>query len=240
MSDRPPKLPSVALLVVWGSQVLTLGEKVVWYHDWTLDQGGPDGSYISHASLSARLGGSLSPATISTTRQRLKRLTLHHALVRVDARNLGWVSVLPVGFTPRLPREAAGLAVSLDTHLRKLEAWVKESGRHAPDSPVRPYQTERWPRTSQSEPLATAMGGLGGLSSQSLQRETPLSSAVSSTSEKRDEKGVGALAPEDEKRDRLREEWNAWTRLKAGCTLSPEEHDLVRSYQRRLQRRETA
>lgn len=240
MSERPPKLPPAALLVVWGSQVLTLGEKVVWYHDWTLDQGGPDGSYISHASLSARLGASLSAATISTTRQRLKRLTLHHALVRADARNLGWVSVLPVGFTPRIPKEAAGLAVALDTHLRKLEAWVKESGRHAPDSPVRPYQVDREPRTSPPESLATAMGGLGGLSSAVPKRETPLSSAVNSTSEKRDEKGVGALAPQDEKRDRLREEWAAWTRLKAGCTLSPEDNELVQAYQARLKRRETA
>lgn len=132
MTDRPPKLSPLALLVVWGARTLTLGEKVVWYHDWALDQGGADGSYISHESMEARLGGSLTGSTVSKVRQRLKRLTLHEPLRRRDARNLGWVSTLPHQCIPRTYREAPAMAAALDEYLAKMVAWSEQGTDERP------------------------------------------------------------------------------------------------------------
>ena len=193
VADRPPKLSPLALLVVWGAKTLTLGEKVVWYHDWALDQGGVDGSYISHESMEARLGGSLTGATVSRVRQRLKRLTLHEPLRRRDARNLGWVSTLPRHCIPRTYREAPACAVVLDTYLASLTAWSEQTGRDSPDGldpTVQPVQT---PRSTRG---ATALGGRGEPSALGSVRQAQLPSAFR-------EKGVGARAPKTEKGDRL-------------------------------------
>lgn len=193
MSDRPPKLSPLALLVVWGARSLTLGEKVVWYHDWTLDQGREDGSYISHESMAARLGGSLTSATVSKIRQRLKRLTLHDSLRRRDARNLGWVSTLPRHCVPRTHHEAQALAAALDAYLRKLTAWSEQNGPPGLDKADSMVQQGHTPE-SNSE--AAALGGRGEDVAVDSQRETQLPSAVR-------KKGVGAHAPKSEKGDRL-------------------------------------
>ncbi len=196
MADRPPKLSPLALLVVWGARSLTLGEKVVWYHDWTLDQGREDGAYISHDSMAARLGGSLTSGTVSKIRQRLKRLTLHEPLRRREARNLGWVSTLPRHCVPRTYREAPGLVAALDAYLMKLTAWSEQDGPHGIEEAYPTVQPEQTPRSSRG---AAALGGRGEGVDFDSQRETQLPSAVR-------EKRVGADAPKPEKGDRLRSE----------------------------------
>jgi len=185
VTDRPPKLSPLALLVVWGAKSLTLGEKVVWYHDWTLDQGREDGSYISHESMAARLGGSLTSATVSKIRQRLKRLTLHEPLRRRDARNLGWVSTLPRHCVPRTYHEVPGLAVALDAYLTKLTAWSDQNGPESIEEADPTVQAEQTPRSNRG---AAALGGRGeGVDLDSV-RQAQLPSRVR-------EKGVGARAP---------------------------------------------
>lgn len=193
MADRPAKLSPLALLVVWGARTLTLGEKVVWYHDWTLDQGREDGSYISHESMAARLGGSLTSATVSKIRQRLKRLTLHEPLRRRDARNLGWVSTLPRHCVPRTYHEAPALAAVLDAYLTSLTAWSERDG---PDGIKEGDPTVQGGRTPQSKPEAAALGGRGETSASLSVRQAQLPPAFR-------EKGDGAHAPKPEKGDRL-------------------------------------
>ncbi|SRR5258708_3381441 len=187
MSDRPAKLPPCALLVVWGCDALTLAEAVVWYHDWSLDQGGPDGSYISHESMAKRLGGKLKAGSISTLRQRLKRLTLHEPIVRRDARNLGWVSTLPRGFIPRTHRDAAALAAALGVHLRSLASWIERPRSAISDEVDASFQPGQ---NRDCLPMAAALGGRGEDSLLASKRETRLSSVVSS-----DEKRVGSHEP---------------------------------------------
>jgi len=189
--DRPAKLPPSALLVIWGARHLTLGEKVVWYHDWTLDQGGADAAYASHDSIAARLGGSLTPATVSKIRQRLKRLTLHEPLRRRDARNLGWVATLPRICHPHSYREVGAMAVALDRYLEGLEAWY-DRGSGSPDSLGPTVQTEQTP---QSSGRAAALGGRGATPFSGSQGEVQLPSVV--------KKRVAAFAAKPEKGDRL-------------------------------------
>ncbi len=176
----------MALGVIWACPELTLGETVVCYHDWVLDQGGPDGAYISHESLSKRVGGKLTAATISRIRQRLKRLTLHEPLRRRDARNLGWVVTLPRHWVPRTYREIPALAAALGAHLRSLTAWSEQSGRDRPikvDATVQPRQTPEF------AVRGAALGGRGEAPFSASQGEAQLPSVLS-------EKGVSARAPE--------------------------------------------
>lgn len=227
MPDRPAKLSPLALLVVWGAKTLTLGEKVVWYHDWTLDQGREDGSYISHSSMSARLGGSLTAATVSKIRQRLKRLTLHEPLRRRDARNLGWVSTLPRQCVPRTYHEAAALGAVLDTYLRQLTAWSERDGPDGTKEADPTVQDEQTPRSSS----AADLGGRGEDVAFDRMRETQLPSAVR-------EKRVGAHAPETEKRVErdpaiVRAEGMALIHLAQNKKLTPEEQQLVRGWLKR-------
>ena len=217
MPERPAKLPPSATLVVWGSRVLTLGEKVVWYHDWALDQGGADGAYASHRGIAARLGDSVTEATVSRVRQRLKRLTLHEPLRRPDARNLGWVATLPRHCVPRTHHEAAALAPALDAYLASLASWhdrsgrddlgqidatVHRSGRDDPvqidatvhrsgrDDPGQIDATVQTSRTLATDGDAAALGGRGDTPFSDYTGEAQLPSRFTS-----DEKGVGAPAP---------------------------------------------
>lgn len=186
MSERPIKLPAIALGVFWGCPELTLGEVVVCHHDWVLDQGGPDGAYISHESLAARLAGKLKAGTISKIRQRLKRLTLHETIRRRDARNLGWVVTLPRHCIPRTYHEIPALGVALGEHLRSLTAWSEQSGPESPsevDARVQPVQT---PASSRR---AAALGGRGEPSALKPVLQAQLPSAFR-------EKGMGARAPQ--------------------------------------------
>lgn len=232
MTDRPRKLPTRATLVIWGARALTLGEKVVFYHDWALDQDGPDGTYISHQSMELRLGGALTAATVSKIRQRLKRLTLHEPIRRPDAHNLGWVSTLPPQFVPRSFRDIPGLAVALDGYLAQLACWSQGA---SPGSPDTLDATVHGAQTPESNLGAAALGGRGGVPSRPLKRETPLPSAVSSTAEK-PEKGEGARAPKEKGGHDLRapeivraEGW-ALIRLQKGERLTPEERHLVETW----------
>ena len=228
MNERPPKLPPIALGVFWGCPELTLGEVVVCYHDWLLDQGGPDGAYISHASLAARLGNKLKAGTISRIRQRLKRLTLHDTIRRPDARNLGWVTTLPRICVPRTYHEIPALAISLGQHLRSLTAWSEQNGLESPDemdARVQPTQTP------ESGLLAAALGGRGEIHSSASVRQAQLPSVVR-------EKGVGAHAPEPKKQEErdpstVRAEGWALIKLHQGKKLTPEEQHLVDEWLKR-------
>lgn len=203
MTERPRKLAPLSILAIWGAHELTLAEKVVCYHDWSLDQGGADACYASHAAIAARCGGSVAPATVEHARQRLKRLGLHEPVARRDARNLGWIVTLPAQCVPRSFRDVPAMAEELDRHILAREAW-RSAG--APTNPVPEHQLAQGPATTPAS--ASSVRGVGGVSSQPLMRETQLPSAVR-------EKGVGAHAPEGEKRgepeteaDRaMRERW---------------------------------
>ena len=143
--------------MVWASLELTLPEKIVWYHDWALDQGGLDGAFMSTVSMGERLG--LAPRTVEGARNRLKLLGLHSPLRRRDARNLGWVATLPAECRPMVNRcagpEAKRLALLLDAHIRARELWrADQRTETTPVSAPRPRQS------AQSQ--ATALGGKGG------------------------------------------------------------------------------
>lgn len=231
---RPAKLLPSALLVVWGSRVLTMSEKVIFYHDWALDGAGADGSYISCESMSQRLGGEYSAHTIEQIRGRLKRLGLHLPMRRRDARNLGWVSTLPAECIPRSARDAAGLCPVLDAYLTRRVEWL--SGR-PPDAADTDTPIEEGPTASRRSehrphvgPRAAALGGRGGVLPSDDQSEAQLPPAV--------KKGVGAVAPELQKREErdpalVREEGWALIRLQKGQKLTPRERHLVDEWAKR-------
>lgn len=224
MSERPAKLPPSAILVVWGARQLTLTEKVVWYHDWALDQGGADGSYISVRSMSLRLGGSLAPHTIEQARGRLKRLGLHEALQRRDARNRGWVATLPAQCVAHRAKDGATCAVLLDTYITAREAWL-EQRLGVGESDGQPLVRAT---ASGAGSAAALVGGLGGSLLESVS-ETQLPSTVSQR-----QKGVGSPEPEgrEERRDPavVRAEGQALIRLQLGKKLTPEERHLVKGW----------
>ena len=177
---------------MWGARKLTLGEKVVWYHDWALDQGGGDGAYCSHAAMAARVGDSLTAGTVSKIRQRLKRLNLHHPLARRDAHNVGWVSTLPAHCRPATYRDVPVMAGALDAYLAGLAAWRDMDPGGAEDRPQGLRRVDRpvhVGQTLQSALRAAAIGGVGGASLLASSSEAELPSAVR-------EKGAGAYAPE--------------------------------------------
>lgn len=208
--SRPRKVPPIAVSVVWGSRLLTLAEKVIWYQDWLLDQDGADGSYISHVSMAARLGDSIAEGTVSRIRQRLKRLTLHEPIRRVDARNLGWVSTVPVHVIPRSGRDVPAMSAALDAYLETLTQWSSQSGRECPDSLDASAHPEQTP---ESEVGAAALGGRGDTLSSAPVRQPQFSPAVN-------KKRIGAPAPEKPAEetgrkldvDRLRREAETQTR----------------------------
>jgi hypothetical protein len=160
------------MLVVWGSTLLTLGQKVVWYRDWTLDMGGPDGCYASPQSLSAGLGGSLTPGTIETTRQLLKRLGLHYPidrrrLDREVTNQMGWVATLPAECYARHAKEAAVQSRRLDAYLEGLDVWKERMSRsHVLDD--QKLDSTRVEPEFYRDNRRSVRGGRGGLSSKEL------------------------------------------------------------------------
>jgi hypothetical protein len=112
-----------ATFVIWASRPerggLTLGEKVVWYHTWAMDQGGADGCYMGDQSLADRIG--LKIRTVEQLRYRLRALGLLVSFKRAEGDNTGWIAVLPLGCKPSsgraAGREAFTLAEKLDGYL---------------------------------------------------------------------------------------------------------------------------
>ena len=183
--SRPRKLNTPTLLVLWGARALTLAEKVVCYRDWSLDQEGLDGCYAGPTALSAGLGGSLTPGTVSTLRQRLKRLGLHHAIDRGPGANVGWVTIVPPEFIARSARDAAALCPLLDEYIKKHDAGLTLEGGSGAPVPLEPqFQGSQ---NTGSVPAATALGGVGGASASVPVRQAQLTSAFR-------EKRVGAHA----------------------------------------------
>lgn len=182
---RPARVGQPSVLVIWATSGLTLAEKVVWYRDWSLDRGGADGCYASAKSLSASLGGSVSPGSVETIRQRLKRLGLHQSVTRTEGRQVGWIATLPAECRALNVREAADRALVLDRYIEQCDHWKTLGGSrtHVPDK-----------QNSGSTSLApAASGGVGGVPSPELS-ETQLPSQPTSS-----EKGVRSRERKQEK-----------------------------------------
>lgn len=192
MSPRPAgKLPFSHTFVVWASRPerggLTLGEKVVWYHSWALDQDGPDGCYASDRSIADRLG--LQERTVQQLRYRLRKLGLLASFERSEGDNPGWVAVLPEKCRPSSPRAAGAEAFAL---AKLLDAWLLER-----DPDRNPHCTSgATPIARQPMAAAAALASRAATPSSSVRGETPLHPAVNS---KKD--GVGAKAPTARKDD---------------------------------------
>lgn len=238
MPDRPHKLPPLAVTVVWCAKRLTLAEKVVWYRDWSLDTESWEACYAAPIGLSKYLGGSVKPGSVSTIRQRLKRLGLHYPIdrSRADGEHLGWVATLPAHCIPRSGKDAWSCAVALDQHVAEHDAGLRVVGgidiqdpQNADVGPLEPaFQA---PQKLGSRPAAGgATGGLGGISSR-LSGDQPVTSEVT---EPEKQKRQGANAPEqrEEKRDPavVRAEQMALIRLQKGQPLTPEQKVLVRGW----------
>lgn len=126
MNARPPKLPMPAQLVVWASRELTPTQKILWYHHWWLDQGGPDGCYASPKSLAVRCG--TTSRVIEECRSELGAFGLLHRLKRIEGKTqYGWCAWIPgISMMPRTFNDARdhgpALAAELDHHLRAYRA----------------------------------------------------------------------------------------------------------------------
>jgi hypothetical protein len=194
VSERPPKLPFAATLVVRAAHELTLSEKLVWLEDHAFDRG-PEGAYVSAASVAARWGGSIAPKTVENARNRLKLLGLHEKVERAGARNVfGWFATLPGGCAPVIERpsteEIARLGRRLDDHIRRLGHPRLESGQTTlpiEDRPPSGGGSDHRPGSGVSR------RGVGGRKAppSALPSEAQLHPAVR-------QDGVGADAPEAE------------------------------------------
>jgi len=207
MSERREKLRFGATFVVWAARMLTLGEKVVWYHHWALDRSRPgqsngDHCYMSAASMAERLG--LSPYTVEEYRSHLVHMGLMESFRRQGATNRGWVALLPDRCHPRT-EEVAGpegvrLAGALDEHIGARLDWLVQQGKW-PAKEVSERRTAASrshirrragaPSDSGHVARAAALGGRGEHPTSASVRETQLPPAVR-------EDGVGARALEAE------------------------------------------
>lgn len=126
MYERPAKLSAPSVLVIWAATRLSLSEKVVWYRDWTLDNGGDRGCYASPEMLGRMLGGSLTAGTIETTRYRLVKLKLHEP-VKQGRATVGWLATLPAECRARGTKDVGECAFKLDEHVRRMGIQLAES-----------------------------------------------------------------------------------------------------------------
>lgn len=200
--EGPQKLTFSATFVIWASNELTAAEKIVWFHDWALDRGGPDAAFMSTQSLAQRIA--MEPKTVEQYRGRLRRLGLHESLHRRDARNLGWVATLPPECVPRgsaiAGKEAVRLAGLLDSHIRARDARLKqgsESDRHEhlEQTQIRPSDRDRQVSRSLRGADRDALGGGGARATSGVSSEAQLQLGVT---ERGTENGVGAPAPKPE------------------------------------------
>lgn len=120
MPERPVKLPFAALAVIKWSRVLSSTEKWILHETYAMDNG-PEGAWISNASLADRLG--LEERTVKNCRIQLRKDGLLFPVPREGARQVGWVFTLPAAAVPH-DRRTGGAAASklgqvLDGHLRE-------------------------------------------------------------------------------------------------------------------------
>jgi hypothetical protein len=116
--ERPlPRLPPDVTRLVRASRVLSEGQKLVWMEDWILDHG-PEGSWLNHAKLGARLG--LEAETVETYRRRMERWGLYWRHPRPDGRSPGWCPMIAKKYWPQSqrPDDVAAAVTVLDTALR--------------------------------------------------------------------------------------------------------------------------
>lgn len=229
MSDRSPRLPFAATLVLRGSTVLTLAEKIVWLEDHAFDRG-PEGAYVSASSVAARWGGSLAPRTIENARTRLKLLGLHERIARPGARNaFGWVSTLPHACIPHGIRptqaEVDRLVLILDDAIRRVGAPLLE-GAPSPRS-----EGDRPPSGRGTDPLrerGTPASNLKHLGASLLHPQG------------KEEVGAGSLEPEGDVREPTRVERRAMAEQDARERDATEAEGWERLRQRREARRRAA
>ncbi len=134
---RPDPLPMSATFVVWASRSdrggLSPGEKMVWFHTWSMDRSFADGCYMSSQATAARLG--FTQRTVEQHRYRLRKLGLLHRFTR-EGRNPGWAPTLPEACRPAGSRsageEAIRLAEQLDRYLVRLDPAREPDGRPPP------------------------------------------------------------------------------------------------------------
>lgn len=120
MDERPAKLSAPSVQCIWECTSLSLSETVVWYRDWTLDNGKARGCYATPVQLARLLGGKLTAGTIETTRYRLKKFGLHLP-VKEGAAVVGWICTLPARCpAPRTAKEATSAARLLEDLLRRM------------------------------------------------------------------------------------------------------------------------
>ena len=228
--ERVPKLPYSARFVVRASRVLTWGEKAVWEELFSLDLG-PDGAWISDASLAECLG--LDAGTVKNYRFGLRRRKIAQTIPRPGTAQVGWVMRLPAGAAPSdkerkvWGKRAVALALVLDGHLRSMDGTAGGALVATPD--VRPSPRRGIDgRNTEIADSAAALGGKGGNPTSVSMRKAQLPPAVR-------EEGVGARAPEQQVGDErppavIRAENMALIRLKLGNRLSADERRLVEGW----------
>lgn len=166
---------------------------MVWLEDHAFDRG-PEGAYVSAASVAARWGGSIAPKTVELARNRLKLLGLHEKVPRPGARNVfGWFAILPAGCLPARERttsaEVDRLARRLDDHIQRVGDLRLEGGQSDVGAAVRPLPGQRPDHRRDSGHVAAALGGRGEGSASVETSESSFPPAVKQV-------GMGAHAPE--------------------------------------------
>ena len=118
---RPDRLPKSAEKIIKASKLLPCGMKLLWIEDYWLDAG-PEGSYLTHERMAARLG--MVPKTVASYRERMKALGLYTTGSGATAQS--WYPALPQSLFP-LPqkvdwRVAGDMATRMDGDWRALKA----------------------------------------------------------------------------------------------------------------------
>jgi hypothetical protein len=124
VSDDPTyRLPRTSDLVMSAvnAQILPWGIKAVWIRMLPLD-GGPEGTYISDASLAEGLG--LDAGTARNYRYELRRLGLARSFPRPGAKQYGWVLILPEVARPREGEPRGMVRRRAPALARILEVWL--------------------------------------------------------------------------------------------------------------------
>lgn len=204
--DHPPRLDGTATLVVLASRKLTPAQKLVWHQHWMMDDGGPDACWMGPTSMAARLG--MEVRTIEDYRTWLKAVGLLERIRRTDAKNFGWIPVLPAAAIPRSNRmaevagsEAIRLAGILDSHITARVDWISrnpDAGR-AEGSPRAPMAVgvSRFLSPDTGRGVCAGEGGKGGaLQLQTLERNAnstlPLGSSDNGQMQRQRQDGVVA------------------------------------------------
>lgn len=179
------RLPRTSRHVMAASCWLTSwGLKAVWIRLLELD-GGPEGAFISDASLAQSLG--LDAGTAKNYRFHLRSLGLARTFPRPGARQYGWVMQLPEVAIPgerethvEVRRRAPELAKVLDVFLASRNPQMAPAAMQGLPQPQPPTGGSRNP----GSPSSTQERGVGGRTPPSVvQSKAQLLPAVTQTEE---------------------------------------------------------